>query len=89
MAKKQVGFDYTKLLMFAIPLVIAVGTYFVLQYRVDAAEKKIDKVETKQEASETAYAQVAVTEAKIQANLENQQKSLDDIKDLLKDMVKK
>ena len=46
MAKKQT-FDYTKLLMFAIPLVIAVGTYFVLQYRVEAAEKKIEKVEIK------------------------------------------
>ena len=88
MVKKQ-QFDYTKLLMFAVPLVIAVGTYFVLQYRVDAAEKKIEKVENKQAASDVAYAQVAVTEAKIQVNLENQQKSLDDIKDLLKDMVKK
>lgn len=88
MAKKQT-FDYTKLLMFVIPLVIAVGTYFVLQYRVDAAEKKIEKVEIEQSEDDKEYQQLQIQQTQIQAKVEGSYELLKDLKDAVKDLSKK
>lgn len=87
MAKKQ-AFNWMSLAGFALPLAAAIGTYFVLQYRVDAAEKQIEKVEAKQEASQTSYSNVQVSQAKIEAKLESQDEVLKDIKELLKGLNK-
>lgn len=83
MAKKQ-SFDWTKLLMFAVPLTIAIGTYFVLQYRVEAAEKKLVKVEEAQEADDDKYHELQLEQRDIKAKVDQGYALLQEIRQEMK-----
>ena len=82
--KKQPPFDWSKLLPFAIPLVLAGGTYFVLQYRVDAAEKKIEAVENEQKEDDKEYLSLQIQQTKIEGKVDQGYALLQEIRQEMK-----
>lgn len=89
MAKKPQPLDLIRFWPIAVVAFGAVAGYIRLQGSVAQAEDKIEKVETKQAADSTAYAQMQVSQAKVEAKLESTAETLSDIKQLVKDLAKK
>lgn len=88
MAKKQ-QLDLIKFVPLGVLAASFIAGYAVLQNKVASAETELKGVKDKQEQAQTAYSQVQVSQAKIESKLESQDKTLDDIKDILKGMSKK